>query len=194
MKLEPYSTKTETWMRNFYSSLSEKDSRRYAAIEAQKLGYGGIAYICRVLGCNDGTVRHGISDLEKDLPNKGRIRKSGGGRKAILEMTPELNSLFLDVIKNHTAGSPMNEKIKWTNLTRDKIALRLAEKGYSVSVTIVDQLLEKNNFRQRQAFKSEAGKNVPQRNEQFEKIESLKQEFHKKGNPVMSMDVKKKKK
>ena len=194
MKTQPYSSKIETGMRKFYSSLSEKDSRRYAAIEAQKLGYGGVAYICRVLGCNDGTVRQGMSDFEEDLPNESRIRKFGGGRKAILQTTPEINTAFLDVIKNHTAGSPMDEKIKWTNLTREKIALRLAEEGFSVSVTIVDQLLENNNFRRRQAFKSQSGKNVPQRNEQFENIENLKQEFHEKGNPVMSMDVKKKKK
>jgi len=181
-------------MRKFYLSLSEKDSRRYVAIEAQKLGYGGVAYICRVLGCNDGTVRQGISDLEEDLPNESRIRKPGGGRKAILQTTPEINAAFLDVIKNHTAGSPMDEKIKWTNLTREKIALRLAEAGFAVSVTIVDQLLVENNFRRRQAFKSQSGKRVPQRNEQFENIENLKQEFHEKGNPVMSMDVKKKKK
>ncbi len=194
MKTQPYSSKIETGMRKFYSSLSEKDSRRYAAIEAQKLGYGGVAYVCRILGCNDGTVRQGISDLEEDLPNESRIRSTGGGRKAILQTTPEINAAFLDVIKNHTAGSPMDEKIKWTNLTREKIVLRLAEAGFAVSVTIVDQLLVENNFRRRQAFKSQSGKSVPQRNEQFENIENLKQEFHGKGNPVMSMDVKKKKK
>ncbi len=194
MKTQPYSSKIETGMRKFYSSLSEKDSRRYAAIEAQKLGYGGVAYVCRILGCNDGTVRQGISDLEEDLPNESRIRSTGGGRKAILQTTPEINAAFLDVIKNHTAGSPMDEKIKWTNLTREKIVLRLAEAGFAVSVMIVDQLLVENNFRRRQAFKSQSGKSVPQRNEQFENIENLKQEFHGKGNPVMSMDVKKKKK
>ncbi len=194
MKTQPYSSEIETGMRKFYSSLSEKDSRRYAAIEAQKLGYGGVTYICRILGCNDGTVRQGISDLEEGLPNENRIRKSGGGRKAVLQTTPEIKTAFLDVIKNHTAGSPMDEKIKWTNLTREEIALRLAEAGFAVSVTIVDQLLVENNFRRRQAFKSQSGKSVPQRNEQFENIENLKQEFHGKGNPVMSMDVKKKKK
>ena len=194
MKIQPYSSKIETGMRKLYSSLSEKDSRRYAAIEAQKLGYGGVAYVCRVLRCNDGTVRQGIRDLEEDLPNESRIRSPGGGRKSILQTTPEINVAFLDVIKNHTAGSPMDEKIKWTNLTREEIALRLAEAGFAVSVTVVDQLLVENNFRRRQAFKSQSGKSVPQRNEQFENIENLKQEFHEKSNPVMSMDVKKKKK
>ena len=68
MKIEQYSPEIETQMRNFSQSLSEKDRRRYAAIEANKLGYGGISYICRVLRCNDRTIARGMSELEKPLP------------------------------------------------------------------------------------------------------------------------------
>ena len=180
-------------MRTLYQSLSEKDRRRYAAIEAKKMGYGGISYIRRVLRCNDRTIIRGMSELEKPLPeNETRIRQSGGGRKSVLETTPGLDAAFLRVIENHTAGSPMDEKVKWTNMTRGEIAIRLEEEGFKVSVTVVDQLLKKHNFRRRQAFKSEAGKQVPQRDEQFKNIETLKQEYHERGDPVMSMDVKKK--
>ena len=87
----------------------------------------------------------------------------------------------------------MNENIKWTNLSREKLALGLKEKGFPVSVTVIDQLLKKHNFRPRKAFKNEAGKtNIPDRDEQFKNIERLKEEYHKNGDPVMSMDVKKK--
>ena len=86
----------------------------------------------------------------------------------------------------------MDETIKWTNLRREEIAVRLQEEGFSVSVTIVDQLLEKHDFRRRQAFKTESGKQVPQRDEQFQNIATLKQQYHEQGNPVLSMDVKKK--
>ena len=86
----------------------------------------------------------------------------------------------------------MDETVKWTNLTRAEIATGLEEEGFSVSVTIVDQLLANHNFRRRQAFKAESGKQVPQRDEQFQNIASLKQQYHEQGNPVMSMDVKKK--
>ena len=97
------------------------------------------------------------------------------------------------MLKNHTAGSPVDEEIKRTDLKRGEIAERLKEYGFSVSVTVVDQLLEKHNFRPRQAFKAEAGKkNIPNRDEQFENIERLKEEYRAAGNPVMSMDVKKK--
>ena len=180
-------------MRNFYQSLSEKDRRRYAAIEAKKLGYGGISYICRVLQCNDRTIVRGMRELEKPLAKDDkRIRQRGSGRKSLLATNPYLDTVFQRVLENHTAGSPVDETIKWTNLTREEIATGLQEEGFSVSVTIVDQLLEKHNFRRRQAFKAEAGKRVPQRDEQFQNIAALKQQYHEQGNPVVSMDVKKK--
>ena len=70
-------------MRKFYGTLSEKDKRRYAAVEAKRLGYGGIAYIARLLGCSIRTISRGIEELtnfEED-PVAGRIRRPGAGRK-----------------------------------------------------------------------------------------------------------------
>lgn len=194
MKIEPYHPEVEAQMRNFYQSLSEKDRRRYAAIEAKKLGYGGVSYICRVLQCNDRTITRGMRELETALPeNEKRIRLPGGGRKSTLATTPEIDEVFQRVLEEHTAGLPMNETVKWTNLTREEIAACLQTEGFSVSVTVVDQLLDKHNYRRRQAFKTEAGKQAPQRDEQFQNIAALKQQYHEEGNPVMSMDVKKKK-
>jgi len=194
MRIKGYGKEIEEQMRNFYQSLREKDRRRYAAIEAKKLGYGGRSYIARVLACNDRTISRGLEEIERGLSKEEkRIRAVGGGRKSLLATTPEIASAFLRVLENHTAGSPMDEKLKWTNLSRDAIAIGLEEEGFKVSVTIVDQLLEKHDFRRRQAFKVESAKQVPERDEQFQNIASLKQNYHKQGNPVMSMDVKKKK-
>jgi hypothetical protein len=87
----------------------------------------------------------------------------------------------------------MDETIKWTNLSRPSIAEELKGRGFKVSVTVVDRLLKKHGFRRRQAYKVEAGKkNIPQRDEQFKNIEDLKQQYILEGNPVLSMDVKKK--
>ncbi|MDQ3248997.1 MAG: hypothetical protein M3Q45_07260 [Chloroflexota bacterium] len=192
-KLEPYGQEIEEQMKNLYQSLSEKDQRRYAAIEAKKLGYGGISYICRLFACDPSSVKNGLSELETPLKAKEkRIRKAGGGRKRILEIKPKIDAAFLEIMTPHTAGSPMDETIKWSNLSRDKIADELADKGFAVSVTVIDQLLTKHDFRRRQAFKNEAGKQVEQRNEQFQNIEKLVETAGEKGNPVMSMDVKKK--
>jgi hypothetical protein len=194
MKIQTYSANIEAQMRNFYHSLSEKDRRRYAAIEAKKLGYGRARYICRILYCDDRTITRGQQELKTDLSNEEkRLRKSGGGHKLLLPTLDGIDKAFLEILSNHTAGSPMDETIKWTNLSRPAIAEKLDEQGFSVSVTLVDQRLKKHNFRPRQAFKAEAGKTtIPYRDEQFQNIQRLKKEYSAQGNPVFSMDVKKK--
>ncbi len=192
-KLKPYGEEVEEQMKNLYQSLSEKDRRRYAAIEAKKLGYGGISYICRLFGCDESSVKRGLNELETPLsPKDERIREVGGGRKAILDTTPGIDEAFLEIMSPHTAGSPMDETIKWSNLSREKIAGLLAEKGYRVSVTVVAQLLNKHDFRHRKAFKNEAEKEVENRDEQLKNIENLVESARENNNPVMSMDVKKK--
>jgi len=87
----------------------------------------------------------------------------------------------------------MDESIKWTHLTRPSYAEKLLlSAGISVSVTVVDQLLEKHNFRRRKAFKTKATGENKNRNEQFENIDSLVESYQNAGNPVLSMDTKKK--
>ena len=109
MKIPTYSPETEERMRNFYVSLSEKDRRRYAAVEAAKFGHGGITYICGVLGCDADRVRRGIEELKQPLPEKEeRIRRPGGGRKSVLSAAIGLNEAFLAVLKDHTAGPPVD--------------------------------------------------------------------------------------
>jgi hypothetical protein len=74
-----YSEQIERTMKTFYASLSEKDRRRYAAIEAVKLGHGGTDYIATILGCDAKTIRHGQRDLEAiPLETRERIRRKGG--------------------------------------------------------------------------------------------------------------------
>jgi hypothetical protein len=74
-----YDEETEGRMRGFFESLNEKDRRRYAGLEASKLGHGGITYISEVLGCDRKTVSKGIAEiLDPPAPDAGRIRKKGG--------------------------------------------------------------------------------------------------------------------
>ena len=126
--MNPYPPTVEQQMKQFYHSLSEKDRRRYAAIEAVKLGWGGITYISQLLECDYDTIRFGIEELDDPsaMSFKG-IRRSGGGRKSVWEKIKGLDKAFLRVIANYTAGSPMNQKVKWTNLTRVEIAQLLKE-------------------------------------------------------------------
>jgi hypothetical protein len=79
-----YPDKMEREMKVFYDSLSEKDRRRYAALEAAKLGHGGIEYIATVLGCDPKTIRHGQHELENLPPEtRDRIRKKGGAASSV---------------------------------------------------------------------------------------------------------------
>lgn len=82
--MDRYPAPVRQRMKAFYDSLSEKDRRRYAAVEAQKLGHGGEQYIAMVLGCDEKTIRHGLRDLEL-LPQDeaaGRVRKKGRSQES----------------------------------------------------------------------------------------------------------------
>ena len=188
-----YPAEIETQMQRYYQSLSEKDRRRYAGIEAIKLGYGGISYIHRVLGCDYRTIKAGIAELKDDSSmDEVGIRRHGGGRKSAFESIEGLDGAFLKVMEHHTAGSPVDEQVKWTNLSRPKIAELLKTENIEVSVTVVDQLLKKHHYRRRRASKTLAtGVSHPQRNDQFENIDALRKRYTAAGNPVMSMDTKK---
>src|SRR5450756_358355 len=115
-------------MRAFFETLNEKDRRRYAAIEAIKLGHGGQKYICSVLGCHFQTVMAGINEITNgtDIPEE-RIRKAGGGRKKIIETEENIDKVFFEILNHHTAGSPI--AVSYTHLraheTRHDLVCRL---------------------------------------------------------------------
>lgn len=157
--MKRYGSSTEQTMKRFYSSLSEKDRRRYAGVEALKLGYGGIEYISQVLGCDRKTVTQGMQEvtgLSPDSHPESRVRRAGGGRKGIEATYPDIDKKFLAVLKHHTAGDPMDETIRWTNLTQAEIAEKLAqEHNIQVSQPVIGQLLKKHNYRRRKAQKNE---------------------------------------
>lgn len=191
-----YDKLIEDEMKKFYNSLSEKDRRRFAGIEAMKLDRGGIVYISEVLGCNRKTVSKGIKEL-KNLPSnisyqKG-IRKPGGGRKNYRHKFPDIDEKFLNVIKNYTAGDPMKEGALWTNLSYERIAEEIFSKhGIKVSTKVTAQLIKRHKFGKRKLQKKSTMKQVKNRNEQFKVINRYKAEYEKTGNPIISMDSKKK--
>lgn len=186
----------EEEIRKFYNRLNEKNRRLFAAVEAIKIGHGGISYIAKIVGCTRKTVARGIRELMTlmiDDQHDSRARQLGGGRKPYDITHKEINEQFLDVLKNYTAGDPMNEKIKWTNLTPKEIAEKLeAQHGVRVSATVIRQLLRKHDYRRRKAQKTKTAKTVANRNEQFEKIATQQADYRMTGNPIISMDTKKK--
>lgn len=150
----PYTQETESQMQELYNRLPEKSRRLYAGVEASKLGRGGVSYIARLFSCSRNTILRGIKELgEEEVLDKDRNRKVGGGRSPVLEKQPDINDVFLQLLKEHTAGDPMNAQVKWTNLTCAEIASLLAKQGFKVSRNIVRQLLKKHGYVKRKALK-----------------------------------------
>ena len=194
--MQAYSSEIERAMKKYYATLNEKDQRRYAAVEALKLGFGGQSYIAKLLGCSDKVISRGLDELEQ-LPEEPEydpaVRQAGGGRKSYAVHHADIDAQFLDVLKEYTAGDPMDEKVIWTDLTPHEIATLLEKKHQvKVSKSVVQKLLRKHNYRRRKAQKKQTMKSVPQRDEQFGKIKALVAEFFAAGKPVISLDTKKK--
>src|SRR5665648_740455 len=140
-----YSDEIEDQMKAYFDTLNEKDRRQYAAIEAIKFGHGGQKYISSMLGCHFQTVMAGINEITNgtDIPEE-RIRKPGGGRKKIIETEENIDEVFLEILKNHTAGSTMDEELKWTNLNLKEISKAFKLKGMNITPHVVKQLLKKH--------------------------------------------------
>ena len=152
--IEPYPLEIEAQMRALYNRLPEKSRRLYAGVEASKLPYGGVSYIARLLGCARDTVLRGIEELnEAETLPQHRSRREGGGRTPVLAKQPDIDEVFLLLLKEHTAGDPMDEKVKWTDLSCADISAFLAKKGFKVSRNIVRQLLKKHGYVKRKALK-----------------------------------------
>jgi len=192
-----YSPAEEERMRHFYNLLNEKERRLYAGIEALRVGHGGRNYIAEVLGCSRNTVSKGACEVSS-LPKKQieeSIRQSGGGRKPYtVTWGIDLDKKFLEVLREHTAGDPMDDTVRWTNMTPRRISQALQkDHGIKVSKFVVRKLLKKHNYRRRKAQRRLSLKSeIKHRNEQFETIARIKNEFELSGNPIISMDTKKK--
>jgi len=159
--LAPYPQDTEHQMQKMYDLLPERSRRMYAGVEALKLPYGGISYIARLFNCTRNTVIQGIKEFseEETLPQH-RSRKKGGGRTPLLETQTHIDEVFLLILKEHTAGDPMDEKVKWTNLTCADISELLQKQGYEASPFIVKKLLKKHDYKKRKALKKSLPENM----------------------------------
>jgi hypothetical protein len=195
--METYPFEVEEEMGRFYHSLNGKDRRRFAGWEALRFGPGGRSYMAQVLGCSRNTISKGAREVSH-LPTREveqRIRVKGGGRKRYrVTWGPVLDEKFLSVLRDHTAGDPMDETVRWTNLTPGEIVQTLRrEYDMAVSKFVVYPLLKKHHYRRRKAQKKISLKQeIKNRDEQFKYIARLKAEFRAAGNPMVSMDPKKK--
>lgn len=109
-----------------------------------------------------------------------------------LENEPHLAEVFAGIVENQTAGSPMREKVRWTELKDSQIVRLFGEKGHSISRYMVKQLTVLAGLTKRQMKKTKTAKEVENRDEQFQKIAALKEDYRARGLPVLSIDTKKK--
>lgn len=192
--LTPYDTETEEQMQFLYHHLSEKDRRLYAAIETRKLPRGGQHYIAQLLHCAPKTIRRGRTELAdpERLPAGDRIRHPGGGRKRVVEQQPELEPQFEQVLDTYTAGSPMNEKVRWTNLRPSQISDLLQRAACPASSYIVKQLLRRHDYVPRKLQKRLPTGACAERDAQFQLLRALRADYRGLGYPIISIDTKKK--
>ena len=126
--------------------LTEKTRRYWPAIEAQKLGYGGVAAVSRATGMKRETIRRGIIELSQgDQVKPGKQRKSGGGRKSLFEKYPGLLGDLEKLVEPYSSGDPMRP-LRWTCKSTYNLSDDLKNQGYTVSPTSVRGLLKKLGY------------------------------------------------
>ena len=175
-------------------TFDEKSRRLWAAAEALSAGRGGIVSVHRATGISRSTIYQGIKDLEH--PEKleetlTRTRSPGGGRKKTVDVNPELQSALEALVEPLTRGDP-ESPLRWTCKSLRVLAEELKAQGHSVSHSMIGELLHDMGYSLQANRKTSEGKQHPDRNEQFEFINLLVEEHLEKGNPVISVDAKKK--
>ena len=192
--MDVYAADVEQKMKRFFGWLSAKDRRRYAAVEAAKLGYGGVEYIAQA-GLGVRPENHSSRP-----PGSGGGRgcgggahpQKGGGRPQLAVAQPALEANLRDLLQECTAGDPMREGVLWTNLSLRELSRRLVALGTPASRRTIRRLLRQRKLGRRTARKKKTMGHHPDRNAQFANIARLRREYEAAGDAVISIDTKKK--
>jgi hypothetical protein len=174
--------------------LNEKARRRWAACEARALGRGGISLVAAATGLSRPTIRTGLADLDlPDEPTEGgpRVRRVGGGRSPLRVTDPALLTDLQQLVDPVTRGDPMSPLL-WTCKSTRNLAEALTGMGHGISHQTVARLLSDLGYNLQVNRKTEEGHDHPDRNAQFEHINAKVRAFQRRGQPVVSVDTKKK--
>ena len=171
--------------------LDERGRRIWAATESRAIGYGGDALVSDATGLSRPTVRKGRRELEAGGAEGGRVRRPGAGRPGIEQSQPGIRRALEQLVDPVTRGDP-SSPLRWTCKSRAKLAAALSQAGWTVSSTTVGRLLHELGYRLQAVRKSREGASHPDRNAQFEHINGQAEDFLRRGQPVVSVDTKKK--
>lgn len=171
--------------------LNERSRRRWAAAEARSAGPGGVAAVVRATDISESTVRRGLAELrsEEEL-EAGRIRRAGAGRPSVLETNPGLEADLDRLIDPVTRGDP-ESPLRWTSKSGAKLAQALREMGHDVVDRTVLRLLKAKGYSLQANKKTREGAQHPDRDAQFEHIGQTVRAALAAGEPVISVDAKK---
>ena len=175
------------------SRLNERDQRLALASEARSWGWGGIAAVHRATGVSKTTIHRGLRDLEMDTGGgaPGRVRAVGGGRKKAEEANPALLGALDALIEPETRGDP-ESALRWTTKSTRNLAVELTGMGHEVSHAVVAKILRGHGYSLQGTRKTLEGAQHPDRDAQFRYINGLVAGFRVAGDPVISVDTKKK--
>ncbi|MET8537311.1 ISAzo13 family transposase [Streptomyces sp. NPDC005065] len=178
-----------------FPHLDERQRRLVLATEARLLGHGGVRAVARVAEVSETTVRKGVFELEggEDPLPGGRVRRAGGGRKSAEELDLLLVPALLALVEPDERGDPMSP-LRWTTKSLRHLAEDLARQGHPVSAPTVGRLLRENGFSLQVNAKTLEGRQHPDRDSQFRYINEQVKDHQASGEPVISVDAKKKEK
>lgn len=175
--------------------LNERQLRLAGALEARTLGYGGVSAVARATGMARGTIHRAMQEL-KDTKAESAVhcvRASGGGRKKIVVQEPGILKRLKSLLESSTRGDPMSPLL-WTNASTGALAETLSKEGYAISDRTVARLVQEELGYSLQANMKtlEEGSGHPDRDQQFHNLNAKVRSFWKQGEPVISVDTKKK--
>jgi hypothetical protein len=171
--------------------LNERSRRLLAAAEAKTAGHGGIAAASRATGIARSTIGRGLKDLAKPESLSGEVRRPGGGGPTLIEQDPTLLDDLRRLVEPATMGDPMRP-LKWVSKSHAKLAAALRESGHKIADSSVPKLLGLLKYSRQVNRKTLEGSRNPDRNAQFEHINAAVIAAQDSGQPVISIDTKKK--
>ena len=182
------------WVR-LLATLNEAQARWFVADKALDLGRGGVSRLSQVTGMSRMTITKAIKELRRRGALRpaamGRIRRAGAGRKRIEESAPEVTTLITRIVEETTAGDPMS-LLRWTSKSTRTIAEEVARRGHQIDASTVGRCLHDLGYSLQANVKTKEGPQSASRDEQFRYINRLVKGYIKTGDPVISVDTKKK--
>jgi hypothetical protein len=174
--------------------LDERSRRHWAAAEARDLGWGGVSLVARATGLSRTTIAAGLAELDEATPGESvssRIRRPGAGRPHLVDANAGLWAALDALVDPVTRGDPMSP-LRWTCKSTERLAAELNGQGYIVSARTVASILREAGYSLQANRKTREGAAHPDRNAQFEYINQQVRRLQKRGQPVVSVDTKKK--